>query len=325
MKEKSGKNKKIEELQEPKTAYGINHSILAYCALLAFVVFIYQYLVGWQFSIYFLGLFLLPVGFFMFGYVFTQLNNNLSILALIWRSLGYFTLITPLLFMACVFLPLTPHAIADPLLKSFDAAIGINVAVLMSHFKTNQPVLTDFFWWTYQSITWQVVLVVLIMPLLSMQKVEQFYQLACVTFVVTLVICYFFPSINPYYSYPDYHFYSGHIIEAHAYVAFRADRLVSVNDNISCPSYHVITALMLIHVFWSLKRFHLRYVFLILNILMICSTVITGWHYVIDVIAGFAVFYFSLGVIYLLDFIYQRLSLYRLKFNTNKAKGECHA
>jgi hypothetical protein len=77
-----------------KTPQGIGYSILGYSALLAFVVFIYPYLIDWQFSIYFLGLYLLPIGFFMFSHVFSYLNDKLSTLALIWRSLGCFILIT---------------------------------------------------------------------------------------------------------------------------------------------------------------------------------------------------------------------------------------
>ena len=63
-------------------------------------------------------------------------------------------------------------------------------------------------------------------------------------------------------------------------------RLEACEGIICAPSFHTIMGVLLISAFWKTK---LRYGALALNLMMIFSTIPTGGHYVVDVIAGLMV------------------------------------
>jgi membrane-associated phospholipid phosphatase len=53
---------------------------------------------------------------------------------------------------------------------------------------------------------------------------------------------------------------------------------------IAFPSFHVIMAVLSAVALWSVRR--ARIPAAVLCGLIVCSTVATGWHYVVDVLAG---------------------------------------
>jgi len=64
-------------------------------------------------------------------------------------------------------------------------------------------------------------------------------------------------------------------------------RIEDCEGIICAPSFHTIVGVLLIIAFWQVN--YLRWYGVILNVLMIISTVPTGGHYVVDVLAGIIV------------------------------------
>lgn len=70
--------------------------------------------------------------------------------------------------------------------------------------------------------------------------------------------------------------------------------LTKLNGMLTFPSFHAAFGVLLMWGFWGIKW--LRLPFLLLNIVMLISTPITGGHYLVDVIGGIAI---ALGMIVL--------------------------
>ena len=237
---------------------------------------------------------LLPIGLSMIASSLSHAHIRSS---RVIKSLSYVSIIVPIMGLAAIVIPLSPFPIIDPYLKAFDSLLGINVAKIMQYFQVHFSVLMQFTWWIYDSIIWQVIATVLILPILSFESAKKFYLLALITFSMMTVFCFFFPSINPSESYHGYHFVQAQLSEVHGFMQFRADRLHSITADVSCPSFHVVVALILIKVWWQIRAFGVRYFFLALNILMTLSVLITGWHYFSDLLM--AVLVYSLANFYM--------------------------
>ena len=82
------------------------------------------------------------------------------------------------------------------------------------------------------------------------------------------------------------------------YTALRAHEVGRITQGlgvITFPSYHVFFALNLT---WAARSIKPVFLFLIaLNIVNILSTMTTGWHYFVDVVAGFVLFALALALV----------------------------
>ena len=278
-----------------------NRAIWGLVTLLLIEIILIQLSVGYSLITWkWLGFLLLPIGFYCFAKVFLMLSKPLYHLCL---SLTYLSIISPLLGFSPFLIPLSPHPVIDPVLKALDGSVGFSVAVFM-HWFQEMPRINDFMWIIYNSLIPQLSLTFLLLPFIDFKGVQRFYLLLLLSFILMLGFTYFFPSVSPCYSYHGFQFAPSLQKEAHAYLSFRSGGAVPLTDDVSCPSYHVITALILIAGWWNVKKYGIRYFVLALNLLMILSTLTTGAHYLTDVIAGILFFIACFYLIKLLERTY---------------------
>lgn len=190
------------------------------------------------------------------------------------------------IFICYTGLVLTPFKNIDYLLYSFDQMLGFNqnewVAWIFHHTK-----LHHFFVDVYQSLTLQAFLLPFIAGfILSSEEVERFLLQFMLTLSIGFLIYYFFPTASPASLLNHQYLSSGQINLAKQYWQIHHMKNPNVIGAglISFPSFHVIWSSLFT---WLYRRkYYIFYPLLILNILLWISTILLGWHYILDVISA---------------------------------------
>lgn len=182
----------------------------------------------------------------------------------------------------------SPYPTIDAWLKQSDAFFGFHLPVLMNWVYA-QPGLSDFFWKIYDSLALEVMAIPLVLSLLGDRKALEIYINAnMLAMVVGLLIYFFFPTSDPSSVFKDPHFISAQLSKVqivndiHHHLPFPYTSIAVVGF----PSFHVVWASLSICAFWR-HRYWL-WPIVILNVLIIFSTMATGWHYLTDVLGGLA-------------------------------------
>ena len=182
----------------------------------------------------------------------------------------------------------TPFPPIDAALGRWDAALGFNVTALLP-WTYAHPRLARFLWRCYDSLQYQLLLVpVLACCLRDRRRMKRFMHAFIYSFFLGDLFYYFFPSSGPATIYQSPYFdpvqrlthvkfYNVHHFLA---VTTRAGGLIAF------PSFHVVWGVLL--TFLARGRRWTCYPVLVLNVLMIASTLLLGWHFLVDVISGVA-------------------------------------
>ena len=186
----------------------------------------------------------------------------------------------------------------DQTYSAIDQSLGFDWITVVG-FINQSPWFSTLLTYAYHSSGLQ--LIGLILLLAFMQKfddLKQFFQLFTLTGLCVIVIAGLFPSVGPYAFYaPSAEVYSQFSSQAGVWHlehmnALREGRmgvldLRDLEGLVSFPSFHTCLALITI---WCTR--HFRYVFplsLILNLLVIVSTIPEGGHYLVDLFGGAAI------------------------------------
>ena len=175
----------------------------------------------------------------------------------------------------------------DELWRSLDADLGISIPGIMSfaaHHQWLNLVLTNCYNWSLHPL----VLAAIFLPTLLGRRVaaQRFVLANALSFVMGLPFMLFVPAIGPWVG---WHFApSGLQQQCQATIEeLRQGSLVLKNTfgGIVClPSFHVFWAVVSAHALYPFR--FLRYPAILLAALITVSTMTTGWHYGVDVLAG---------------------------------------
>jgi hypothetical protein len=189
--------------------------------------------------------------------------------------------------------------LADAWLASADAHLGVNVPTLVS-WTAAQPGLAPLLKAAYGSLLAQFLLPPLILGIWyrdrqALWEYAWHFQVCLIAALVGLAL---FPAACAF----SYYGFDSLLDQTRFITQFEAARsgaisVVPLNDMegmITFPSFHVAGGLL---VTWAFRRYRTWGVGLgVINVLMIASTVLTGAHYVVDVIAALVVFVCSVWV-----------------------------
>ncbi len=184
---------------------------------------------------------------------------------------------------------LTPFATIDHWLLHADQLLGFNQNALIN-FVYAHKWLHDMFVTTYDSITIELVIIPFIMALLLCERSVKVFLLAMlISYPVGLLIYYFFPATAPATLLHNAHFIA---MQHDTYIKFYQIHhyltITTVEGGlVVVPSFHIIWATLITYLTRTKKW--IFYPVLIWNGVLVCSTLGLGWHYLIDVIAGFVV------------------------------------
>ncbi|HEY2472541.1 MAG TPA: phosphatase PAP2 family protein [Terracidiphilus sp.] len=175
----------------------------------------------------------------------------------------------------------------DDLWRDLDARLGINIPAIMSfsaHHRWVDVALTNSYNWSLHPL----ILAAIFLPTLLGKRVaaQRFVLVNVLSFVVALPFMLFLPAIGPWVG---WHFPPSEVQrQCQATIhELRQGSLVIKNTfgGIVClPSFHVFWAVVSAHALYPFRL--LRYPAVLVACLITISTMTTGWHYGVDVLAG---------------------------------------
>ena len=222
---------------------------------------------------------LLNLGLFLcFGYhsIHTQKGRELTILFAIMSVIA----------LATNAVQFTPFAIIDPQLLAADRAMHVDLLSLMTW--TNQyPILKNMLIIIYDSLPFQMAILPLILIVFGrFSRLRNYYFLMLFTTLLGFSFYYFFPSVAPASTiggslFARDQFATGlKFHEIHHWIS----PTTIEGGLIAFPSFHVIWAVLCVYL---LKQWFIPFVLLlIINVLLVASCVLLGWHYFVDVLGG---------------------------------------
>lgn len=180
----------------------------------------------------------------------------------------------------------TPFPPIDDFLATIDRAMGIHSAALMAWTHAH-PHLHHALNWIYNSMLLELIFIPLALTCLNgRHALTVFYLSFLITAIIGCLIYYFFPTMAP-----SGIIHSPYFLKAQDHTSLRFRDIhdfirptVSDGGLIAFPSFHVIWAVLLTNACRSKKI--IFYPLMIYNVVLIISTVLLGWHYLIDVIGG---------------------------------------
>lgn len=182
------------------------------------------------------------------------------------------------------------YPLVDRQLAALDAAAHFHTADFV-HTLAAWPVLRVGLVLAYLSIALLLVASVLVPPLLGHDAYAQRFILAVILgLAMTVLLFYRWPAVGPwvlegYAPTPE----QAAVAEYLARLRSNAPVLMDMNHAgiVSFPSFHVVLAILSAYALSCVRR--LRWLVWTLCALICVSTITTGWHYGVDVIAGMAV------------------------------------
>jgi PAP2 superfamily len=175
----------------------------------------------------------------------------------------------------------------DSLWQGFDQHLGIRVPAMIA-FTARHPLLQSVMSYSYAWGLHPLLLCAIFLPVLFAKRIaaQRFVLANAISFVLALPCMVFLPAVGPWVG---WHFHPNslqHACEITIYSLRKGS--LSITDSfggiICLPSFHVFWAVVSAH---ALQPFRLlRYPAIMVAILISVSTMTTGWHYGVDVLAG---------------------------------------
>jgi len=182
----------------------------------------------------------------------------------------------------------------DSALAAADAAIGINVSVL-AEWARHHPLVAQGLVRAYYTLLPQFFLPFALLGLVCRDRraLWEFVALMHLAALVTILCFALWPAACPpqFYGFDPVGIDQSRVYRHLAGLRSGAMTTVMVNDLdglVSVPSFHVLGAMCVTWVFRRRPSF--LWPLLAVNVLLAAATVLTGVHYVVDVLAAFAIF-----------------------------------
>lgn len=218
-------------------------------------------------------------------------------------AIAQLTLIVPVMTAISYIATAANLPLMDATLLSLDRALGFDFRSYLN-FINDRPWLVGMLAVSYRAIQWQVLLVVVALPLVGYhRRIAQFICAFMLALMVTICISSLVPAIGAYgvmnitgSDFPNIAgsdgFPGGYADTLRIAPLLRDGTLRTLDffeaaGILTFPSFHAISAILYIWAFWPIRW--LRPFNLFCNGAMIVSTPVGGGHFLIDVIAGIAV------------------------------------
>ena len=181
--------------------------------------------------------------------------------------------------------------LADEWLIACDSALGIHLPAIVV-WTAAHPVVKCMFDVAYPSVMLSTLLAIVLLGLdQDRRRMQEFVLQFMLAGLLTTLVFLRLPAAGPFavYGYelrPDQQRFLEHF-DALRSGQFRHVSLNNVEGLITFPSFHTSWALLLA---WGFRHYRwLRMPMLVLNLMVVVSTLTTGWHYASDIVGGTAV------------------------------------
>lgn len=187
----------------------------------------------------------------------------------------------------------TPFKPIDKVIIEFEAAVNLDLIKMMTW--TNQyPAFKALLVSAYASLIYQIALLPLFMILIQQwQRVRAYCCLMLISTIIGFSFYYFFPTTAPASNLNSLLFSASQHATGIKFNEIHAHLLPTTIDGglIALPSFHVIWAWFALYLIYT-KKF-IFYALLPINLLLVASCVLLGWHYFIDLIGAAVVIFIT--------------------------------
>jgi hypothetical protein len=182
----------------------------------------------------------------------------------------------------------------DALFGKMDSALGFNVPVIAAWIAAH-PQLRMMSDRSYDVLYLLLPLAMFLPPIVGKREAaEQFIVANAAAFVISFPIFTMMPAIGPWVGSSFAGSAAQKACEA-SIVALHGGSKTAVVVGVVCfPSFHVIWAMLSAWSLWAIPS--LRVAGAVMALLVVVSTVTTGWHYFVDVLAGLVVAAVALAI-----------------------------
>jgi membrane-associated phospholipid phosphatase len=182
----------------------------------------------------------------------------------------------------------------DALLAKMDKALGFNVPAIAAWMAAHPHwrILSD----KSYDVLYLLLPIAMFLPgiLGKREAAEQFIVANAAAFLISFPIFTLMPAIGPWAGSEFAGNAAQKACEASIIALHSGSKTAAVVGVVSFPSFHVIWAVLSARALWPIRV--LWIVGVAMASLVVVSTVTTGWHYVVDVVAGFAMAALALGI-----------------------------
>lgn len=181
----------------------------------------------------------------------------------------------------------------DSVLAGIDRWMGIDW-VALAHWYRAHPELMHILVIAYASINWQPALLIFLLAFVDPERLRKMMVASAITLAVTAIVFMLIPAYGPYHyfnlaraDFPDVVNVAPWTVPELLENLRNGSREITSEGLVTFPSYHAATSVLFAFGWIGVPVIGVPCI--ILNLIMLVSTVPIGSHYIIDVIAGIVI------------------------------------
>jgi PAP2 superfamily len=207
--------------------------------------------------------------------------------------LPWFAILSQLILHVCLLSIRFGFPLRDGLFVSIDRVLGFNVAGIRA-WSVAHPLVDSVLSYVYSVVFTALMYIAPVIPTaLGRRAAPQFFVANATAVLLSLPIIILLPAVGPWVG-EHFPALAMQKICEDSILRLRAGQKELWPGVICFPSFHVIWIVLASFNLWSVKS--LRIPTSVFSVLILISTVTTGWHYVCDVVAGLIIAFLALSI-----------------------------
>ncbi|USQ12603.1 phosphatase PAP2 family protein [Legionella lytica] len=211
----------------------------------------------------------------------------------IGNELIYFFVVMAIIAMATNAVQLTPFPIIDQYIVTLEARVGIDTSSIVS-WTNAHPQFKALLSTIYDSLAYQMSIIpLLVLFSCRFHLLREYYFLLLCTVLLGFAFYYFFPTAAPASIFNHALFDSSQIATGLKFSELHHHIVPTTNEGglIALPSFHAIWAILCVNLLreWPIACIVLA----VINVMLIASCVLLGWHYSTDILGSLIVLFIS--------------------------------
>lgn len=221
--------------------------------------------------------------------------------AIMLRETLYFFLIIAVITIASNAAQYTPFPSIDKQILNIDTLLHINLNTVLAWTDTH-PTLKKVLNFSYNTLPYQMSYLPLLMIITGRFHYlrEHYFLLLCAT-LIGFSFYYFFPTLAPASVIDSPYFSESQKDTSLKFMQIHHHTPPTTEDGglIAFPSFHTIWAWFCLYLLrgWSVALF----IMLPVNLLLVASCLLLGWHYFLDIVGGIGVILIAHGCLFLIQ------------------------
>ncbi|WP_058534979.1 phosphatase PAP2 family protein [Legionella saoudiensis] len=211
----------------------------------------------------------------------------------IGNELIYFFVVMVIIAVATIAIQLTPFPLIDRHIVKLESFMGINTPAIVG-WTNEHPLFRTLLSAIYDSLSYQMSIIPLfVLFSCRVHLMREYYFLLLFTVLIGFGFYYFFPTAAPASIFNHALFESSQIATGLKFTELHHHIVPTTNEGglIAFPSFHAIWAILCVNLLreWPIACIVLA----IINLMLIASCVLLGWHYITDIVGSFIVLFIS--------------------------------